>query len=267
MSFDTAFSSARTQLVKSWALLLKKMPKTTMGRVQLGVIAAVTLLVLMFIVLYGVSRMTPDYWKHNEKLLASDNATLLQLANTFEQRALRDLSGSHEVQEPTRTVHVAFEEINAWLNIKLEDYLANRKLSLPKEIRHPMLAGKKGQLILAFELDTPQLKQVVSVTIVPIFEPSGNRFRLQLLGARAGVLPLPVQTLREQASAQSPGAKAKIDQVFNLLGNEWLEAVQHHPGDARQNLRLIGIDITEEGLDLTLRSEPRKPVDTTSPSP
>lgn len=258
MTFESASRQGLAQLQESWAWLIKKMPRSTWGRVQLALLAAVTLLVLFVIVLYSVSRLTPGYWKHNEKLLASDNATLLQLANTFEQRALRDLSGSHEEQATTRTIHVAFAEINAWLNIKLEDYLANRKVSLPKEIRHPMLAGEDGKLILAFKLDTPQLKQVISIELQPIFEESGNRFQLKLLGAHAGVLPLPIQTLREQASAQSPDAKEQIDKVFDLLGNQWLEAVQHHPGDARQNLRLIGINISSDGLDLMLRSEPRK---------
>lgn len=246
-----------TQLKQSWAWLIKKLPVSFWGRVQLGVAAVVTLLLILVLSLYVVSRTTPAYWKHNEKLLASDNATLLQLANTFEQRALRDLSGSQENQATTRVVHVAFAEVNAWLDIKLEDYLANRKMKLPSEIRHPMLAGEDGHLIMAFELNTPQLHQVISIEIQPIFEPSGNRFRLSLLGARAGILPLPLKTLREQASAQSPRVKEKIDQVFAMFGDKWHEAVQHHPGDARANLRLVGIKITPTGLDLTLRTEPR----------
>lgn len=260
MTFQSATRRCRDVLVLYWAKFVRRLPRTTWGRVQLGMLGVVTLVLLVAIIIYAVSRMTPSYWKHNERLLASDNATLLQLANTFEQRALRDLSGSQEELAATRTVHVAFEEINAWLNIKLEDYLANRKQHLPPEIRHLMLAGQDGKLILAFEYNTPQLKQIISIEVKPIFEASGNRFRLQLMGARAGVLPLPVETLRERASEQSAAARDKIDKIFDLLGNRWLEAVQHHPGDARQNLRLTGVMVSEKGLDLTLRAEPRQPM-------
>src|SRR5690606_10282017 len=130
----------------------------------------------------------PAYWQQNEKLLASDNATLLQLANTLEQRALRELSGSQQPLPPSRTVHVSFEEINAWIHVKLEDYLTNRGHGLPREIRHPMLAGEDGVLIVAFEYRTPSIQQVVSIRLEPQFDEEGTRFKLNLLGAHAGMI-------------------------------------------------------------------------------
>jgi hypothetical protein len=245
---------------RAWRGAAKRLPRTTRGRIVLALCSLAVVVLMVIFTLLFISRLTPSYWQRNEKLLASDNATLLQLSNQFEQQALRDLSGSQdEPASTTRTIHVSFEQLNAWLSIKLEDFLANRKMKLPPQIRHPMLAGEEGYLVVAFDYHTDHVDQVISLRLEPVFDDTGKRFRLQLLGARAGVLPLPVDTLRKRLSDQSPQIKAKIDKVFDMLGSQWLEAVQHHPGDARQNLRLTGIHITEEGLDLTLRSEPRQP--------
>lgn len=244
--------------------LHRRLPKTLAGRIQLGILATVTLAILIGVLVTMLLGSEPGYWKRNQKLLASDNATLLQLANTFEQRALRDLSGSPGQALPRRTVHVDFQEINAWLNIKLEDYLTNRGIKLPPQIHQPMLAGEEGMLILAFEYRTPRMSQIISVELHPIFQEDGQRFRLKLGRIRAGSIPLPLQSIRNQIASQSPQAAQQLDQILALLGDQWHEAIQRHPGDARLNLRLVGVDITPQGIDLQLQSEPRL-LDNTSP--
>lgn len=248
----------RTRLTPMGRALLRRLPKTLWGRIQLGVLATVTVLILLSWIISMMLGNEPAYWKRNQKLMASDNATLLQLANTFEQRALRDLSGSPGQALPRRTLHVDFQEVNAWLKIKLEDYLSNRRIQLPSQIHQPMLAGEKGKLILAFEYRSPRVNQIISVELQPIFQDDGQRFRLQLGTIRAGVIPLPLQTIRSQIASQSPQAAQQLDQLLAQLGDTWHEAIQRHPGDARMNLRLVGVDIDSQGIDLVLQSEPRQ---------
>ncbi len=248
-----------------WGKLRRRLPATTWGKVQLASVATLTGILVMILTMVILWKSKPAYWHHNKKLLASDNATLQQLASTLEQQMLRDLSGSPENISTTRTLRLSFDQANAWLNVKLEDYLANRDLKLPREIRNIMLAGDEGVLILAFEYHNGTINQVLSFEIQPSFAPDGRQFQLKLLRAKAGALPLPIKTLRNQIARQSPQAGGQIDGILATLNGRWLESVQFHPGDARQNLRLTGIGITPEGLNLTLRSEPRPARETTTP--
>jgi len=222
-------------------------------------------MIVLGLVLLILWKSRPDYWHHNRQLLAADNATLQQLASSLEQQMLRDLSGSPQDTSTTRTLRLSFDQINAWLNVKLEDYLANRNLKLPREVSHIMLAGEEDVLIVAFEYDNGSVSQVMSFRIQPRFATDGRQFQLKLLGVKAGALPLPIKSLRDRVARQSPQAGQQMDSVLETLDGKWLEAVQFHPGDARQNLRLTGIRINEEGMDLTLQSEPRPGRESSAP--
>lgn len=263
----TSRPQAQGSSPRHWRGVVARMSTTFWGRVQLAAIALLTVIIVLVLVLLLLWKNRPDYWTHNRQLLASDNATLQQLAGGLEQRTLRDLSGTPEDTSTTRTLHLSFDEVNAWINVKLEDYLANRNIRLPRQIRHPMVAGKPGRMIVAFEYESGSVSQVMSFELEPVFSQDRRQFRVKLRKARAGALPLPIRTLRNQVAKQSPQAASQLDELFDAMENRWMEAVQNHPGDARMNLRLTNIVIDEQGLELTLQSEPRPPKESNNPAP
>ncbi len=62
-----------------------------------------------------------------------------------------------------RTLEASFEEINAWLDQRLEALLQNRGIAMPRGVGAVMVHERDGRIVIAADVDLPQLRQIVSV--------------------------------------------------------------------------------------------------------
>ncbi|MFW6060592.1 MAG: hypothetical protein ACODAQ_10450, partial [Phycisphaeraceae bacterium] len=138
--------------------------------------------------------------------------------------------------------------VNAWLDQRLADWLANQGHALPEGLEQPMLMAEDGDLLLAFRVSTPRGEQIVSIVFnVEVVKP--GRARLVVHRVLAGRLPVPMSTLIEQAARQGEQGETEVG-AHRVLRGEVFEAVI--PIDRQRDGRLLDVEVTEAGVDVTL---------------
>lgn len=236
----------------------------------LVVIAVVTVAGTVAVVLWNSE---PDYWRRNEAFQQAipDNATLLHMATSLERRLIQGVSArlpnDHEQangqnpdqldprdQDQAYPVFLPTAEINAWLRVKLKDWLAYKQLQLPLTITDFMIAidPDRQRVILAFRYVTPEVKQIMSLHFEPRLLDTGELV-VRLAAVRSGMLPVPLSAITRHIDKNTPGFEA--DDQTRHLREFTLDPVIEHPGDQSRRLRLLGMDLLAEGLRLYLRSE------------
>lgn len=155
-----------------------------------------------------------------------------------------------------RRLAATFDEINAWLDERSAAYLANQGKSLPASISGLMLTAQGQNLVLAFQLDTDEIQQVVSVVFEPRLLPDG-RMQVRIASIRGGRLPMPTDKLLEQLQQElDDDASAEADLLATILEGRPFEPVW--PVDGSRQGRLTDLAISPEGVDLRFRVEPRQ---------
>ncbi len=240
---------------------------------RFGCTASVMLLVTMLIVLLGIGRSMwdsePDYWVLNQRFLTqTPTDKLTGLADQAFNRFVAELSESRGYRHVgndngqvasagvtgVRTIRLSFDETNAWLNQRLDDWLVNRGKQLPAGISEPMLAGRDGKLVVAVRVKREELDTVVSVIVSLRFTDDG-RAVLVLDGGYIGRLPLPVKTFLDRFSTTQEGTDTRLAQAIAFFqAQEPFDPIL--PIDGSRRARIIGLEVGEEGLSLTLQAEP-----------
>ncbi|HEX7008745.1 MAG TPA: hypothetical protein VF184_02110 [Phycisphaeraceae bacterium] len=155
-----------------------------------------------------------------------------------------------------RRLTATFDEINAWLDERSAAYLAHQGKSLPASVSGLMLTAQGQNLVLAFQLDTDEIQQVVSVVFEPRLLPDG-RMQVQIASIRGGRLPMPTDKLLEQIQQElGDDSSAEADLLAKILEGQPFEPVW--PVDGSRQGRLTGLAISPEGVDLRFRVEPRQ---------
>lgn len=193
----------------------------------------------------------------------------IELARQIEMRLPSQYSGRIEPgTDGSRTLDATFEELNAWLNLRLEPYLKNQGIDWPAGVGAVLVAEREGALVLAADVDLPQLRQIVSVSFelleVPADpdDPSGSEalgdessWAVRVSGVKAGKVPLPrgrlADLIREQLGASAQHGTAA----------EFLDALEHDRAvpipalkvDAARRAAVTALDVTPTGLTGTLR--------------
>jgi hypothetical protein len=246
------------------------------ARRRFGCVAVVMLVVMTLITAVGVGRglwvNEPAHWIRNRRFL--DQTPKAQLAELSEQafnRILSELSGSSGYlpvdpgEGPTgnaealgvRTIRLGFDEANAWLNERLDDWLENRQRRLPAGLSDPMLASDSGRLIVAFRYKTGEIDQVFSVLMSLKFLDDGMAV-LSIDGVTGGCLPLPTGSVIKRL----PGAAGSEDAnrskaIAVLLGQQPFDPVL--PIDGSRRARIIGLKVDDQGVGLVVQAEPNGP--------
>ncbi|MCE9589665.1 MAG: hypothetical protein K8S99_03985 [Planctomycetes bacterium] len=212
---------------------------------------------------YHLWSSKPAYWLANQQFLAThDNETLLLMATALEQRILATVTdpSSTGSESEDRAVAMSADEVNAWLHIKLGTLLANQNLAMPKEVSEPMIAVENDRLVLAFRYQTERVDQVVSAMFTVVMHEDG-RATVKLDAGRVGRLPVPVAITgtalahpKGDAALGRPGAKNVMESLF---AGYTFDPVT--PIDQTRQVRLRGYRLTPQGIEATLRSEPRPP--------
>lgn len=249
-------------------------PRRSLGR-RLARIASVLLLTLIAavsvagIIGYWMWQGVPDYWEEAQRLYENpESAEADEMAEELENRTSRELSSvsprprtGDDATPPTRTLHLSYQRMNAWLARRLELWLANQDLALPEAIERPMVTRTGGgELVLAFRARLPELEQVMSIVFdVEVLE--DGQARLHWRRTLVGRLPLPSQWVREQvvehmaeqgAAEQRPRGMMALRDVLD--GEPFDPLI---PVDGTRHARVIGVSVGESGVDLTLRIESR----------
>lgn len=102
-----------------------------------------------------------------------------------------------ETQRPGRwQVVFTAEQLNGWLAV---DLVENHPDALPEFLRDPRVAIQPGRVLLACRLQRGGAGSVLSLTVEPyLVEP--NVLALRISSVRAGLVPVPLSEILDQAS-------------------------------------------------------------------
>ncbi len=234
-------------------------------------------IVLVLLVLIGLLafvfgrhlwRSEPTYWTQNQTFTANtSDVALTDMADRAFNRILSELSNSRGYQ-PTdsndggttaeqtlgvRTIRLGFEEANAWLTTRLNDWLVNQHRELPPGISRPMLASNGDSLVAAFRYQNQEIDQVFSVLLSLDFLDNGQA-KLSVDGVRGGRLPLPTKTVLDQLPGVNEDDAKRSQTIAVLLGQQSFDPIL--PIDGSRQARIIGMQVDDQGVALVVRAEP-----------
>ena len=228
----------------------------------IGCLTATACLILAAVVLAGIGRglwqREPGYWIRNREFVQQASETELHgMADGAFNRVLGELSSSRgyrSVGDDTlgvRTIRLSFDEANAWLASRLDDWLVNQKRSLPAGLSDPMLTSESGRLVVAFRYKNGDVDQVFSVLMSLKFLKDG-RATLSIDGVRGGRLPLPADSVLKHL----PGGESS-QVVAVLLGQKPFDPIL--PIDGSRRARIIGLEVDDRSVGLVVQAEKNVP--------
>jgi len=176
---------------------------------QRGFLVLVAGVCLAGVIGYWLWCSEPAYWKHRQQFLdAHTTQELMAMGESLERHMLAQYNNvpardsrllsqieSARLTDPQQVLSLPVNHINAWLDQRLDVWLANQQIKRPPQIQRPMIAVVGDRLVIAFEANLPGIAQVVSVLLEPVVSDDESS-RLNLMGLRGGMLPIPISTLR-----------------------------------------------------------------------
>ncbi len=220
------------------------------------------------------SGAAPEHWQAHENFLAETSPQQLEsLAWEVERRLPGQWTHPIGAGNGVRELTVTFDELNAWLAVRLDDYLANQGTEWPAGVSGLMLAGQEGQLLLAGKYDSPRWgDRVISIFLQfvngseplaatprasddPIVATGPQAaVRVSLMGARLGRQGLP-RSMVIGALAQWPAAHDAVGQA-HLDAWRVGEAVPLPPlpVDSSREAVIENIRVEAEGIVLRARA-------------
>ncbi len=208
----------------------------------------------------------PVYWTQNRSFIQhASEEELNDLADRAFNRILSELSSSRgyvaggsdkwrPVSEDAlgvRTIRLSFDEANAWLAGRLDDWLVNQKRQLPAGLNDPMLTSHDGELVVAFRYRAQEINQVFSVAMSLKFLEDG-RATLSVDGMWGGRLPLPAEGVLTHLQGDEASQVVAV-----LLGQQAFDPVL--PIDGTRRARIIGLEVDDQGVGLVVQAEPNGP--------
>lgn len=227
---------------------------------------------------YSAMKSTPDYWAQRNAMLATLSASERRiLAERARDRIMEPWSVPSQyasaddyrksltqgnlppkLEGDTRTVSVSLEDVNLFLADGFAELLGNHGIKVPKEVRGVMVAQERGRPVLAMHVQTKDFDQVVSMVIDVGFDEE-EQATLEVVSARAGRLPLPTETVRQQLVNRPEIRKDPrfMDLANRIFRGEVLGIITARLDNDR-NARIIGMTIDDEAVHITRRVETRE---------
>ena len=151
----------------------------------------VVLALLALLMLYIAARHVPRFYREameipREKLEKGSDQMLRQAA------ALESAANKEGHWEALITA----EEINGWLAVDLEK---NHPNTLPPTISDPRVTIDENEITVACCFEQDGTRSILSLTIAPSV-PEPNVIALRIVGARAGLLPVPLGQVLDRIS-------------------------------------------------------------------
>ncbi len=197
-------------------------------------------------------RSTPAYWQeHREFIERTPSLDLEKLGRALELDVPREWTRPVGGGDGVRTVRLPLDQVNAWLAVRLEDYLANQGRSLPAGIGSVMMAGRDGKLVVAAEYTGGPLPQVVSATF-GVESPDDGPARVRLERVAAGRRSLPSKWLAERIAEEDIESDTLRRALETVAAGEAVGPVVL-PVDAYREAELLDAAVTPEAVELTVR--------------
>ncbi|GAB4108779.1 MAG: hypothetical protein Kow00105_16570 [Phycisphaeraceae bacterium] len=221
----------------------------------------VLLLGLLGVLAWNRWHSEPDYWTVNlARLQAQAPEQLTDTADRLFNRLLTELSDPQGYQpEPNgsakslgvREVRIPFDQANAWLATRFGDWLANQQIELPPELDSLLVAEHDNRLVLAGRIRRDGINQILSIVVSPRFLENGQAV-LEIDKVYAGRLPLPVGVIMNRIP-ENPGIPELARGIRIIKQGMPFDAVC--PIDHTRRARIVGLNIEETGMTLTIRAE------------
>ena len=207
---------------------------------------------------YWMWQGTPEHWAAQQRFRAdAGEKELARLAAAAENRAvsrITDIDTRATDGVSRRTLRLSFDQINAWLDRRLDDWLSNQGAEMPAGLESPMLTSESGDLVLSFRARTAQLDQVISVVFGAAVQPDG-RVRLRVKQVLGGRLPMPVDRVIGQVARQlEDSGEASSGHVRRVLNGEPAGPLVMRI-DGSRRARLVDLAVREDGVTVTLNVE------------
>lgn len=238
-------------------------------RKRLGCIALVLLSLVLFASLALVIGRhlwagKPAYWTQNQAFITQTDPTrLTDVADRAFNRILSELSNSQgyksdeQDNDPralgVRSIHLNFDEANAWLATRLNDWLANQKRRMPDGVSDPMLWAQGDSLVAAFRYQNVDVDQVFSVMLSLEFFDNGQAV-LSIEGLRGGKLPLPAGAILDRLHGKVGDDVRESHTLAVLLGEAPFDPIL--PIDGDRQARIIDMQVDPTGVSLIVQAEP-----------
>ncbi|MEE9405121.1 MAG: hypothetical protein V3V20_09520 [Algisphaera sp.] len=221
------------------------------------VLLALFLAVAFFAVrLFQKISAVPAWWQQNQSFLETTQPDELErIARAIEVRAPREWTRPVGQGDGDRTLTFGFDEINAWLALRMNSLLKNQGLDIP-DLAGAMFTERDGQLVVAISHDNGKLFQVISVffEVGNVLADDGDgtpepTFRIQTIRGGEQNLPLSlIAKIIKPDRIKDPSRKALAQQLIDgqAIGPLIL------PVDSHRNARIHGFRVTETGIQVDL---------------
>lgn len=222
-----------------------------------GLVLAVLVVVLAAVVLRALvlTRSTPDYWQANQAFVEETPEPELEaIARSVEARLPGEWTFPVGDGDGVRTLRVYFDEANAWLALRLDDYLANQGHALPERIGGVMLTQRDGQPVIAFDYVSETWGPRVASVFLRFADPDADRpFRAGIDSAKAGRQPLYLRALTglvaDHLGLEDPGHQ----DVLRRLGRRELIEVPRLRVDNQRSAEVLSVEVEPQWIDVTVR--------------
>jgi len=197
---------------------------------------------------------TPAYWRNTQHDLFDHASELAAMADKIESQLITEVSGAN-TEGAVTTIRVSYSLANAWLRVKLPQWARNQGQAIPPPLNNFMIAENGSMPVIAFELKTPEVQQVISMRFSVSLRDDGLA-AVKLDNFRAGQLSIPAESVLEYLGKKMPAYN--IDPLRIFVQGEPFPTIVRHPGHQGRNLRLVGFAANKDALTLTVRAEPRQ---------
>lgn len=220
-----------------------------------GGVLLVLLLIVAAILSGGYYQTTrnPAGWADATAPLASaDPASLDQTAQSLEHRALAvtDIRG-----RAPWTFRLNWSEANIWLEQRLRPWAASQNIEVPAAVGRVAAWTEDQTIVIGVEVEAGDTRRVISLDVQTTLDDAGQVI-VRLAGVRAGRLPLPADALLERLGLDDDPRFADLAPYLEQA-TTGIPLRPVHEIDPTRQVRITGITLDDEGVELTLVTEPR----------
>lgn len=194
----------------------------------------------------------PDFYE-DALAVPPDPVAQQQAAKSFEARTFQLVE---DIQHSDKwSQEFDGRQVNAWLANELHSKYGDL---VPPGVRDPRVGFDDKFVLLGFHYESPDWKGIVSLRLRP-WVPEPNQLAIEIASIRAGLVPIPLESVLEQLSDQieADGWRAVWSQVD---GNDVL--VVHFDGEGEDRPVLESVEVVGESVRIAgSRSKPAKPAD------
>ena len=207
----------------------------------------------LVIVVGTLTRSVPEWYEPP----SAKAPEVIELADRVEYRLVEETQKIRP-QEERWTLRVREPQVNAWLAVRLPDWIAHEKnLQWPAEVGMPQVHIGDDVISLALPVEVRGFQRVVVAHLVPRIE--GRQLWLQLRGIQLGGISVPGDPIPVLSRFVQSGAAGNIDNddwqrlVDILTGREPIDPVLELSD--RRRIELLDVRFADGALDLTSQTQ------------